>query len=83
MDLLQPMADYHCNINFKYDDGDQDYDWSQTSNIYSSDYGLKWLAYRTDQQENNTLDLPNDDLSSLNEDQRFAFTIIIDRLLKY
>ena len=69
MDLLQPIADYHYHINFKYDDGDQDYDWSQTSNIYSFDYSLKWLAYRTDQEENNTLDLPNDDLSSPNEDQ--------------
>ena len=37
----------------------------------------------TGQKENTTLDLTDVVLSSLSEDQRFAFTIIIDKLLKY
>ena len=37
----------------------------------------------TEEEENNTLILPSIDVNSLNEDQRFAFSLVMETLIKY
>ena len=43
MDLLQPMADFDdVTLDFTYDNGDPDFDWSHTSNTYPDNYGVNF-----------------------------------------
>lgn len=83
MDLLQPCAYLDVSSDFAFDDGGPDFDWSHTSNAYPDDFGVKWLENLDSDEDNNTLELPNVDLISMNQDQRFAFCLVMDTLLKY
>ena len=85
MDLLQPIADFDdVTSDFTYDDGGPDFDWSLTSNTYPDNYGVLFFTksewYKRRKQH---LILPNIDVNSLNEDQRFAFSLVMETLIKY
>ncbi|MEW8548276.1 MAG: hypothetical protein AB2693_32630, partial [Candidatus Thiodiazotropha sp.] len=86
MDLLQPNPDYvEPASDFVFDDGGPEYDWSQTSYEYPSDYGIKWVE--TLEQEQNVpddeLDLPEVSLTLMNEEQRFAFNLVMLTLIQH
>ena len=86
MDLLQPNPDYvEPASDFVFDDGGPDYDWSHTTNIYPSDYGIK-LVETLDQEQNfpnNELVLPEVSLALMNKEQRFAYNIVKLTLIQH
>ena len=81
---LQPNPDFvEPASDFVYDNGGPDYDWSQTSIIYPSDYGIKWVE-TLDQEQNfpdNELDLP--EVSLMNKEQRFAYNVVMLTLIQH
>ncbi len=84
MDLLQPPCEYDATPDFVVDDGGPTYDWSSTVTNYPKGLGLKWLAeLDTEAETDDTLSLPDVSIEQLNTDQRFAFNIVMDTLIRY
>ena len=86
MDLLQPNPDYvEPASDFVFDDGGPDYDWSQTTNIYPSDYGIKWVETLGQEQNipDDQLDLPEVSLALMNKEQRFAYKLVMLTLIQH
>ena len=85
-DPSQPNPDYvEPASDFVFDYGGPDYDWSQTSNIYPSDYGINWVK-TLDLEQNfpeNELDLPEVYLALINKEQRFAYNLVMLTLIKH
>ena len=86
MQTIQPNKIYQdTSDDFKYDTGGADYDWSQTSYNYPDDLGTGWM----DSLQNDclasqqSLSLPEVDISLMNNEQSFAFNITMQTLLNY
>ena len=65
--------------------GGPDFDWSKTSYQYHEDMGKSWLQTlkdEADSSQNEHTVIPDVDLSSVNDDQSFAFNIVIQTLIK-
>ena len=83
-DLIQPNAIYDdFTDDFNFWDGGPDYDWRKSSFFYDED-PEQWFCNNIINNESissHDLDIPDVELSSLNEDQRFAFNLVLDALL--
>ena len=73
MDVIKPITDFVEDSDFKFDDGGPDYDGSSSNheNLNNSE------------TESFGLDIPNVCISSLNEEQMFAFKLIMTKLHEY
>ena len=86
MDLIQPNVVYDDFVSdFAYDDGGDDFNWGETSNTYPSDLGTHFIENMQTNPTvpNNELIIPDINVESMNSDQRFAFNLIMNALLKY
>jgi tRNA A37 threonylcarbamoyladenosine biosynthesis protein TsaE len=84
MEAIRPNAEYdHIYSDFKYDDGGPEYDWSKQSHDYPEDMGLTFVERLNDltKQNDNFIDIPDIQLDNMNEEQQFAFNIIMSTLL--
>ena len=80
VELVKPFVTFDdIQREFTFDDGGPDYDWSFTSLAYPYDLGLSWIETLAEASgcASEELNLPNVDISMMNEDQRFAFNIAI------
>ncbi|XP_053391813.1 uncharacterized protein LOC128554571, partial [Mercenaria mercenaria] len=86
MDIVKPNADFECpDSDFEFDDGGDSYNWSAESLQYPSDKGKAWLkTIETSLHSNeDSLKIPDVDLIKMNTDQKFAFNIILTKLLEF
>ena len=86
MDLVRPVVTFDdIQKEIPFDDGGPDYDWSQTSYEYPEDLGANWIENQNKDSERDSeeLVLPDVDLSLMNEDQKFAFNIVMQTLLDF
>jgi hypothetical protein len=82
LDLLQPDQVYDdFATDFQFDDGGPDYDWS--SNIYPSNAETFFQTISEQIVEGDELRLPDVNLESMNEDQMFAYTLVMDAIIKH
>ena len=81
MDLVRPVPTFHDQLppDFEYDDGGEDFDWSVPRHVYPKDYGKKWVEdlETISKQDSAELKIPDVDILSMNNDQRFAFDIVM------
>ena len=83
IDLLKPQAHFDEGvIEFEYDDGGPDYDWGSSAEHYPT-LGATFIDSVKQEKEDVGLILPDVDVLTLNEDQKKAYTIVMDRLIKY
>ncbi|XP_033726129.1 uncharacterized protein LOC117315835 [Pecten maximus] len=84
IDLVQPNVEYkEVTEEFNYNDGGIEHDWSTKSAKYPPDLGIQFLEQiisdmNSDQE---MLNLPDVDISSLNTEQEFAFNLVIKAIL--
>ncbi|XP_061185108.1 uncharacterized protein LOC133193154 [Saccostrea echinata] len=88
MDLLAPNPDFdYENPDFIYNDGGPDYDWTRETIPNPDDKGIKFIenlnVQTAENVSSNTLDLPNVSYESLNDEQTFAYNIVMNTLLQY
>ena len=84
MQLLKPQCEFSDpNHDLPYDDGGPDYQWSNTARNYPSGYGLKWLENLNENLSEQDTPEPNMSPNSLNKEQKFAFSLIMETLIKY
>ena len=87
MQLIMPLATFDdIQPEISFDDGGPDFDWSKTSYQYPEDLGKSWLQTLKDEadlSQNEHLAIPDVDLSSMNDDQSFAFHIVIQTLINF
>ena len=83
--LMRPNLEVSPNENdFEFDDGGLNYDWGETSINYPTGYGLKFVEKINDHDENVHTDTTDTiDMSTLNIDQKFAFNMVLQTLIKY
>jgi hypothetical protein len=81
---IKPITDFVEDSDFKFDDGGPDYDWSSSNHAYSSNLGQDIIEnLNNSETESFGLDIPNVCISSLNEEQMFAFKLIMTKLHEY
>ena len=90
MQCMQPQQDYNHPDEFQYDDGGEHHNWSVSeSDIHypmPPTEAKDWLDKKIEEEKNNVTDelkLPAVDLELLNDDQKFAFNIVMETLDKY
>ncbi|CAC5413965.1 unnamed protein product [Mytilus coruscus] len=84
--VVKPNAEFTDNSEFKFDDGGPDYNWSVTKYKYPADLGVKFIENLKIEESNSVDKLSfNTDIniSSLNEDQMFAFNLVIKTLFDF
>ena len=87
LELVRPNTEFkEDGTDFNYNDGGLEYDWSQCSHDYPSDYGKTFLD-NVNSKENTTdsqgLDLPDVNIDTLNTEQRLAFDIVMNTLFQF
>ena len=88
MELLQPNTIYDDFVDdFQYWDGGPDFDWGQTAELYPTNR-IDFLANLranadSDDANDSVLTLPDVNISSLNQQQLFAFKLVTQRLQSY
>ena len=85
LELVRPNTEFkEDGTDFNYNDGGLEYDWSQCSHDYPSDYGKTFLD-NVNSKENTTdsqgLDLPDVNIDTLNTEQRLAFDIVMNTFI--
>ena len=85
MELIHPNSDLNdiLTTDFDYDDGGPEYDWSHTSKNYASNYGKGFIDNLPKTRQYTHTVIPDIDLETMNNDQKFAFNIVCEILLKY
>ena len=86
MDLIAPNAVFDdFTSDFKYDDGGEGYDWTASTYDYPQDLGTKFVENLSSEQllEDSELDLAPVNLNTLNVEQKFAYTCIMNTLFDY
>ncbi len=83
IDLLQPdhVFDDFCTT-FNYDDGGPQYDWNEMHSIYPDNSKNYFENLSEAHQDSDTLRLPTVNLEVLNDDQRFAYCLVMDTIMK-
>ena len=88
MQVMKPnlmFDDFQNDIPF--DDGGPDYDWTKTTYSYPDDLGKSWIEQLNETSDippqNEQLIIPDVQLSSLNDEQCFAFNIVMQTLLNF
>ena len=77
MDAIRPNISYDESvIEFTFDDGGPDYDWTVSSYQYPNDFGAKWIENLKSLSNNETLEIPNVDINKLNKDQKLVFDLV-------
>ena len=70
-----------------FDDGGPDYDWTNTTYSYPDDLGKSWIEQQQEisdiQAENEELIIPDVELNSMNDDQGFAFNIVMQTFFNF
>ncbi|XP_053405155.1 uncharacterized protein LOC123560749 [Mercenaria mercenaria] len=85
MEAIRPNFEFESPVtDFNYDDGGDSFYWSKTKCQYPDDLGNSWIQNLTDQldDENESLKIPDVDLSTMNHEQNFAFNIIMNKILE-
>ena len=85
MGLLQPNPDYVDTISdFVFDDGGPHHDWSGTTYNYPPGLRIKFIGNfdEVEQTTNYVLHLPEVGVSLLNNEQRFAFNLVMLTLIQ-
>ena len=85
MDVVRPNVLYEdYSADFSYDDGSSDYDWKSTSiNLPEVPYG-NWVEKLNEKLPDvDILQIPDVNLASLNNDQKFAFDLVMKTLLDF
>ena len=86
MELIQPNPLYDdVYTDFKYDNGGPEYNWCQPTFIYPPDLGVSWLQNLQSYIDTNDkkLDIPLVDVLKMNNDQKFAFNIVMKTIQNY
>ncbi|CAC5388042.1 unnamed protein product [Mytilus coruscus] len=86
MELVQPNPLYDDNYtDFKYDNGGPEYNWCQPTYNYPPDLGVSWLQNLQSYIDTNDkkLDVPQVDVLKMNNDQKFAFNIVMKTIQNY
>ena len=84
MDLVRPNPEYEQELNdFLFDDGGPDFNWSENEKKYPLNTVDKWFEKLETNYEDGDLDIPDVDFGTLNNDQLFAFNIIMKTLQNY
>lgn len=84
MDVIKAITDLVEDSDFKFDDGGPDYDWFSSNHAYPSKLGQDVTEnLNNSETESFGLDVPNVCISSLNEEQMFAFKLIMTKLHEY
>jgi signal recognition particle subunit SEC65 len=86
MDIVRPNPNFdNISTDFIYDDGGDNYDWAKTGFQYPADMGNSWLEKlnETSHLDDDGLHLPDVDISQMNDDQMFAFNIVMKTLLNF
>ncbi|CAG2201823.1 unnamed protein product [Mytilus edulis] len=84
--VIKPNAEFTDNSEFKFDDGGPDYNWSVTNYNYPADLGVKFIENLKIEESISVDELSfNTDIniSSLNEDQMFAFNLVMKALFDF
>ncbi len=85
MTLIQPQQLFdEIASDFAYDDGGPAYNWEHSKELYPVGLGLHWLEELSDApQHDNVLHIPDVSVASLNTDQKFAFNLVMNALIKH
>ena len=87
MDILEPNNRINessaLSPDFEYDDGGPTFDWTAASLPYPESHKTFLTSLSTGDEEDSVLNLLNVDPENLNQEQKFAFSIILDSLAKY
>ncbi|KAK3093512.1 hypothetical protein FSP39_016633 [Pinctada imbricata] len=87
MDLIRPNANYDevCDEEFTYDDGGPNYDWSKGSFEYPDDKVKSFsnIMVQELEEKRSILQLPDVDIEKMNEDQKFAFNIVMNKMTEF
>ncbi len=87
MEAIRPNPDFveSCE-DFTFDDGGPEYNWNSPSYEYPIDLDIKWtkcLEQKSMNCDDSVLDLPDVATDNLNDEQRLAFDIVMERLLNH
>ena len=86
MDLIQPCKEYPDEEESMLNDGGPDYDWSRVEFPCTEKDIENWSCSISEhllQFYSEELRLPDVSLKSMNNDQMFAFNLVLSRLLEY
>ena len=86
MDLVRPVVTFDdIQKEFFFNDGGPEYNWSKASYKYPQGLGTSWIESLNESSElgNQDLVFPEVDLTSMNEDQKFAFNIVMQTLFDF
>ena len=84
IDLLQldhVFDDY--STDFQFDDGGPGYDWSAGRLNYPQNAQESFESLSDDHNEGESLQLPTVNLQSMNADQRFAYSLVMDTFIRH
>ncbi|KAK3104656.1 hypothetical protein FSP39_007268 [Pinctada imbricata] len=87
MENIRPDANFENESidDFNYDDGGPNYDWGSKSYNYPLDKikSFSDTMLQSLMERNSTLDIQNVDLEHMNDDQQFAFNIVMKTMVDF
>ncbi len=83
MQLLQPNPNFNTDPDILFDDGGPESDWGHHSRNYPAGFGLKWLGQLDRDMSHRKYLTGQITLAQLNEEQQFAFNIVLNTMLQY
>ncbi len=86
MQIVQPQAEFEeIHDQFLYDDGGEDYDWTQVTEHYPDDLGTSFVTHLDSmlQREDHDLDLPDVNIACLKDEQLLAYNVVMKALQDY